>query len=407
MEAEKRRSRAKKEVSFLGLFGKEFLEDTQDKLRDATGMLFAVIDYKGTVVAGTSETEKVCGRRKKPGSRCEECQMVRAFAAAKSAIKNCPYLFACPEGFAHMAIPVVVNNQYLGAVIGGPVRCDEVALADVAAEKKAASGEQAVRESAERESAWIPEYSAKRLQSLADMVFLLFREMGEKETIAMQMGAIEHREVHLADLRKKNREMEEQIAKLEYAALKSQLPNQIILNMLTTISSFSILENAERTENLIAGLSGILRYYLDDTKDVIALSEELQQVSGYLDIVKQQYKNRLDFKISCQKEVENQKIPVLLLLPIVEHMVDFGIVAGQFQGMLYIDAERKKEMCKITVQMENSGPTVGYLENAIADGNFLSMQTENLRKRLQRKYAENFEMRLTPQVAVFELPLEG
>lgn len=29
-----------------------------------------------------------------------------------------------------MAIPVVVNNQYIGAIIGGPIRCEKKALKD-------------------------------------------------------------------------------------------------------------------------------------------------------------------------------------------------------------------------------------------------------------------------------------
>lgn len=29
-----------------------------------------------------------------------------------------------------MAIPIVVNNQYIGAIIGGPIRCEKKALKD-------------------------------------------------------------------------------------------------------------------------------------------------------------------------------------------------------------------------------------------------------------------------------------
>lgn len=57
-------------------------------------------------------------------------RLQRAFAAAKSAIKNCPYIFTCPNGLVHMAIPIVVNNQYIGAIIGGPIRCEKKALKD-------------------------------------------------------------------------------------------------------------------------------------------------------------------------------------------------------------------------------------------------------------------------------------
>ena len=50
METEKKNGRGKKEVSLLGLFGKKFLEETQGKLAEATGISFFIIDYKGVPV---------------------------------------------------------------------------------------------------------------------------------------------------------------------------------------------------------------------------------------------------------------------------------------------------------------------------------------------------------------------
>ena len=48
METEKKNGRGKKEVSLLGLFGKKFLEETQGKLAEATGISFFIIDYRGS-----------------------------------------------------------------------------------------------------------------------------------------------------------------------------------------------------------------------------------------------------------------------------------------------------------------------------------------------------------------------
>ena len=111
METEKKNGRGKKEVSLLGLFGKKFLEETQGKLAEATGISFFIIDYKGEPVTKGEQEEDFCEKRKEEDIRCSECQITRAFAAAKSAIKNCPYIFTCPNGLVHMAIPIVVNNQ--------------------------------------------------------------------------------------------------------------------------------------------------------------------------------------------------------------------------------------------------------------------------------------------------------
>ncbi len=298
METEKKNGRGKKEVSLLGLFGKKFLEETQGKLAEATGISFFIIDYKGEPVTKGEQEEDFCEKRKEEDIRCSECQITRAFAAAKSAIKNCPYIFTCPNGLVHMAIPIVVNNQYIGAIIGGPIRCEKKALkdselGDTEQERKAFLDK--LGEETEYQN--ITSFTEKRVVAVADMVFLLFKEMGVKETTAIKLGALEHKEVHLSDIRKRNKLLEDKVSQLEYELLKGKLPKQFMLNLLTTVSSFSILENASRTENITAEMASVLRYYLDNSSEVISLSEELKQIECYLDILRQQYDNRLEYGV--------------------------------------------------------------------------------------------------------------
>lgn len=407
METEKKSVRGKKEVSLLGLFGKKFLEETQNKLAEATGVSFFIIDYKGEPVTKGEKEEKFCEKRREKEGRCGECQISRAFAAAKSAIKNCTYIFTCPNGLVHMAIPVVVNNQYIGAVIGGPVRCEDKVLKD----EELGSSEQerkAFLEKFEEEKEYqsIPAFSEKRVEAIADMVFLLFKEMGEKETAGIQLGALEHKEVHLSDIRKKNKLLEEKVHQLEYEILRGKLPKQFMLNLLTTISSFSILEGANKTESITSEMAAVLRYYLDSSSEIIPLSEELKQIECYLSILRQQYDNRLEYRIYCQKEAEKQKIPIVGLFPFVERLVDFGVLAGHFRGTLYIDVEKKDDYCKIVLQLESSGLAVGHFGADITDGNFAQKQEADTRKRYKREFGDDFEIVVEPSVVTVKIPFQ-
>lgn len=407
METVRKSGRGKKEVSLLGLFGKKFLEETQNKLAEATGLSFFIIDYKGEPVTKGEKEEKFCEKRKENDVRCSECQITRAFAAAKSAIKNCTYIFTCPNGLVHMAIPVVVNNQYIGAIIGGPIRCEEKALKDSELGESEQERKAFLEQLGEdKEYKNIQALTEKRVSAIADMVFLLFKEMGEKETVSIRLGTLEHKEVHLADIRKKNKLLEEKIGQLEYEILKGRLPKQFMLNLLTTVSSFSILENANKTENITAEMASVLRYYLDNSSEVIPLSEELKQIECYLDILRQQYDNRLEYRVYCQKEVEKQKIPIVGIFPFVEQLVDFGILAGHFRGTLYIDAEKKEDFCKVVLQLESSGLSVGHFGADITDGNFAQMQENDTRRRYEREFGKDFEIITDPNVITIQIPYQ-
>ena len=236
--------------------------------------------------------------------------------------------------------------------------------------------------------------------------YLEFKEMGVKETTAIKLGALEHKEVHLSDIRKRNKLLEDKVSQLEYELLKGKLPKQFMLNLLTTVSSFSILENASRTENITAEMASVLRYYLDNSSEVISLSEELKQIECYLDILRQQYDNRLEYRVYCQKEVEKQKIPIIGIFPFVEQLVDFGILAGHFRGTLYIDAEKKEDFCKVVLQLESSGLSVGHFGADITDGNFAQMQEQDTRKRYEREFGKDFEITADPNVITIQIPFQ-
>ena len=75
METEKKNGRGKKEVSLLGLFGKKFLEETQGKLAEATGISFFIIDYKGEPVTKGEQEEDFSEKRKEEDIRCRESQI--------------------------------------------------------------------------------------------------------------------------------------------------------------------------------------------------------------------------------------------------------------------------------------------------------------------------------------------
>ena len=87
-------------------------------------------------------------------------------------------------------------------------------------------------------------------------------------------------------------------------------------------------------------------------------------------------------------------------------LVDFGILAGHFRGTLYIDAEKKEDFCKVVLQLESSGLSVGHFGADITDGNFAQMQEQDTRKRYEREYGKDFEITADPNVITIQIPFQ-
>jgi LytS/YehU family sensor histidine kinase len=77
---------------------------------------------------------------------------------------------------------------------------------------------------------------------------------------------------------------------------------------------------------MIQQLSDFLRSTLKkDDQQLVTIEEELQNLNLYLDIEKVRFGNRLQTEIVATEKCMNQKLPSLLLQPLVENAIKFGL----------------------------------------------------------------------------------
>ena len=97
-------------------------EHLQDALAKATGTAIVTIDYKGTPVTKHSYRTEFCSViRENPVSR-KRCTKCDALAGLEAVRLNRPYIYLCHCGIVDVAVPVMVGDKYLGAVMFGQVR---------------------------------------------------------------------------------------------------------------------------------------------------------------------------------------------------------------------------------------------------------------------------------------------
>ena len=235
------------------------------------------------------------------------------------------------------------------------------------------------------------------------------KEMGEKETLREQISTLERQEKHLSDMRKSNAYLKEKIEKKEQERLKAGLYPQFLLNFLVTISNYAILENASQTEEVIADLASVLRYYVDEDLEEVSVKQELSQIEKYLKTLKKQYDNRFDYIINCEEEAQWEKIPVLTIFPFVEYIINAGILPGHFKGKFYMDAEIDDGRLVIRMQLQSTdylltggGMTGG--KEYIVDESLLMEQIVNTEKRLLHVYEGDCHVVIHPDMIRLDMP---
>lgn len=111
----------------------------------------------------------------------------------------------------------------------------------------------------------------------------------------------------------------------ELTKLRQQLQPHFLFNSLNSISALAGSKPQE-ARKMIQQLSDFLRGTLKkDDQKTVALKEELEHLSLYLDIEKVRFGHRLNVEIDSSTDSLKAALPPLLLQPIVENAIKFGL----------------------------------------------------------------------------------
>ncbi|WP_306010725.1 PocR ligand-binding domain-containing protein [Paenibacillus sp. P46E] len=94
----------------------------QDSLSLVTQMAIITVDYKGVPVSRHSRCQSFCQVVRQDAELSSYCQKCDARGGLEAVRLNEPYVYLCHFNILDIAIPITVDNQYVGAVMAGQVR---------------------------------------------------------------------------------------------------------------------------------------------------------------------------------------------------------------------------------------------------------------------------------------------
>ena len=107
--------------NLLSVLDMEKWQTLQDALAIATDMAIITVDYKGVPVTEHSHCSEFCKRVRKIPELNAECQKCDSRGGIEAARLREPYIYLCHTNILDAAIPIIVNNNYLGAIMIGQV----------------------------------------------------------------------------------------------------------------------------------------------------------------------------------------------------------------------------------------------------------------------------------------------
>ena len=152
-------------------------------------------------------------------------------------------------------------------------------------------------------------------------------------------------------------ESEKTKRKVSLELLQQQVNPHFLYNTLDNIYSLAELDEKQTLMDIVMNLSTFYRVGLSGGNLNITVKAELEIVESYLRIMQVRYFNKFNFTITCPKELYYFHCIKLLLQPIVENSIYYGIRDISYSGRVDILVKDTKSSILFVVQDNGTGFT--------------------------------------------------
>ena len=194
---------------------------------------------------------------------------------------------------------------------------------------------------------------------------------------------LQKREEEKSELDIRNREM-------QISLLKSQINPHFLFNTLNSINTL-IGSSKEQARRVITQLSDIFRYALDSHGDqMVRLIHELDFIDNYIRIQQVRFGDRLKFVKQVDFSCLGVRIPPMILQPLVENSVKYGIAPKEEGGTIVVTVKRFNTM--IFFEVKDDG--LGSNAKKVMDGSSSGVGVKNTDQRLKSIFGPGSGLRI-------------
>lgn len=183
----------------------------------------------------------------------------------------------------------------------------------------------------------------------------------------------------------------------ELKALRMQIDPHFLFNSLNSISALTA-HDPEGARSMTMTLADFFRKSLMfGAKDVITLKEELSLLNHYLDIEKIRFGKRLSVQQNIDEAALTCFIPPLLMQPLLENAIKYGIADTLEGGTILISAQKKSN--RLFLAMENP------IDPDAPKKKGTGLGMDIVKKRLQTAYGDDGDLKTFVNEKFFQVIL--
>ncbi|WP_010236498.1 sensor histidine kinase [Clostridium arbusti] len=369
----------------------EEFQKIQDDIACSTGIAIITVDYNGRPITKHSMCTGFCKIMREENDSRELCEKCDSIGGQESARIGLPYVYKCYNGLIDFAVPIILDGQYIGALMAGQVFTEESKSLEL---KKIILG----KSNTKYDEKLMIEYKKlcvipyKRIKSIGKMMFHISNYIVSQAALKRLQQELNEENIKFINSKRSQIELEKELKDAQLKALQSQINPHFLFNTLNSISALSLIEGAPRIQEVVCNLSAMLRYTLKKANEMSQLGDEINYVISYLNLQKIRFDSRLDFNIHIDEKFKDIEVPSMIIQPFVENSIIHGIELKEEGGLIEVKAYESEKNLIISIEDNGVGINKDKLEIINKKGkdydesSFNKSGISNVKKRLDYCY---------------------
>ena len=130
--------------------------------------------------------------------------------------------------------------------------------------------------------------------------------------------------------------MENRMKEVQLQSLQAQINPHFLFNTLNAGAQLAMMEGAESTTEYISNMADFFRYNLKKIDRDATIEEEINLVDRYIYILNVRFTGEINYEKIIDESVIRTKVPSMILQPIVENAVNYGIRGIDWSGKIIL-----------------------------------------------------------------------
>lgn len=147
--------------------------------------------------------------------------------------------------------------------------------------------------------------------------------------------------------------MENRMKEVQLRSLQAQINPHFLFNTLNAGEQLAMMEGADKTTEFIENMADFFRYNIKKINNDATIAEEVALVDKYVYILNVRFTGEIHYSKDIDEAVTHVRVPSMILQPIVENAVNYGIRDIDWEG--HIDLKVYKENGYVMLSIKDNG----------------------------------------------------